>query len=229
MSGGGSSIINLPVLLWLGVPFPLAVASGQVNSTFWVLPAAYNYLKDKKIDWIFLITFSVIGLIGAYFGVEVVINTNSRTLETVIGILILLLVTYTYFQKGIGLSEIKTYSTTRQTLAYPFALLLGFYESVFGSGNGIAFSILTFYTKGFDFVEALGYYFAVAFPWVIFASFLFIEKGFYSLEIMLPAILGSVIGGFVGSKYAKYKGNRFIKLMFVAVGGFLGLKLLFGI
>ena len=50
----------------------------------------------------------------------------------------------------------------------------------------------------------------------------------YFLEI-IPAIIGSVIGGFIGSKYAKYKGDRFIKLMFVTVGGFLGFKLLFGI
>ena len=229
MSGGGTSIINIPVLLWLGVPFPLAIATSQVNSTFWVLPASYNYLKDRKVDWLFLILFSLVGLIGAYFGVQVVLNTDSHVLQTVIGILILLLVTYTYFKREIGLSETKTYPKARQLLAYPFALLLGFYESVFGSGNGIAFAIVSFYTKGFDFVDALGYYFAVAFPWVVFAAILFITKGYYSFEIMLPAVLGSVIGGFIGSKYAKHKGNRFIKLMFVIVGGFLGLKLLLGI
>ena len=50
----------------------------------------------------------------------------------------------------------------------------------------------------------------------------------YFLEI-IPAIIGSVIGGFIDSKYAKYKGDHFIKLMFVTVGGFLGFKLLFGI
>ncbi len=229
MSGGGASIINLPVLLWLGVPFPLAVATQKVSSAFWVLPASYNYLKDRKVDWSFIITFSFIGLIGAYIGVLVVLKVNSKILETFIGGLILLLVAYTYFKKDVGLTETKAYSATRQMLAYPFALLLGFYESIFGSGNGIAFAIVTFYTKGFDFVDALGYYFSLAFFWVIFAAILLMTKGYYSLEVMLPAVVGSVIGGWIGSKYAKYKGNRFIKLMFVAVGGFLGLKLLLGI
>ena len=80
MSGGGASIINLPVFLTLGMPFPLAVSIQRVSSAFWVLPAAYNYLKDRKVDWRFLLTFAFIGLIGAYFGVLFVININQRAL-----------------------------------------------------------------------------------------------------------------------------------------------------
>lgn len=229
MSGGGAAVITVPILLWLGVPFPLAVATSQVSGAFWVLPASYNYFKDRKIDWPFLILFSLIGLVGAYFGVQIVLNTDSRVLQAIIGGLILVLVTYTYLKKEVGLTETKTYSKTRQLFAYPFALLLGFYESIFGSGNGIAFALVTFYTKGFDFVDALGYYFSVAFLWCIFAAVLYISKGYFSLAVVIPAVLGSIIGGFIGSKYAKYKGNRFIKLMFVTVGGFLGLKLFLGI
>lgn len=50
MSGGGASVITIPALLLMGVSFPLATAAQKVCSTFWVLPAAYNYLKDRKVD-----------------------------------------------------------------------------------------------------------------------------------------------------------------------------------
>jgi len=229
MSGGGASVINIPVLLSLGIPFPMATAAQKVSSSFWVLPASYNYLKDRKVDWRFLLLFSTIGLIGVYAGVAVIMQTNQRLLQIIIGILILLLVAYTYFKKDVGLDEKKVYSKLRRSIAYVFALILGFYESFFGSGNGIMFSIVTLKTRGFDFVDALGYYFSIAFPWCVFAAGLLIYKGNFSWAIMTPIVLGSLIGGQIGSRYAKYKGNKFIKLMFVIIGSILGIKLLVGI
>src|SRR3990167_3631293 len=91
MSGGGASIINLPVFLLLGISFPTGVSIQKISSAFWVLPAAYNFLKDRKIDWVFLFLFSLIGLIGAYFGVIAAININQRYLEIAIGVLIICL------------------------------------------------------------------------------------------------------------------------------------------
>ncbi len=229
MSGGGASVINIPILLWLGAPFPLAMSAQKISSAFWLLPAAYNYLKDRKVNWFFIIVFSLLGLIGAYLGVIFIIKVNQRAMEIIVGILILSLVIYTYFNKNAGLAENKVYSRSRQILAYPFALILGFYESIFGSGNGILLAIVTFYTKGFDFIDALGNYFAIAFSWVVFAAWLLIAKGYFSWSIVIPIVAGSLIGGYVGSRYAKYKGNRFIKIVFVIFGSILGIKLLFGL
>lgn len=186
----------------------MATAIQKVSAVFWVLPTAFNYLKGKKIDWVFLGFFALAGLVGAYFGVLIVVSIPQRILEVAIGVLILFLVLYTFFQKGLGLQEHAVSSRFRNFLAYPFAIILGFYETLFGSGNGILFSLVSFYTKGFDFVKALGYYFAIAFVWVVFASFLFIS---------------------IGSRYARFKGNSFIKFMFLIVGGALGIKLILGV
>jgi uncharacterized membrane protein YfcA len=229
MSGGGASIITLPIFLSLGMSFPLATATQKVSSVFWVVPAAYNYLKNQRIEWRFLALFTSIGLVGAYFGFEAVISLDEKLLERMIGGLILTMVAYIYFQKDIGLKSKVIQSKLRKWAVYPFALLLGFYESLFGSGNGIAFAILGSHTRGFDFINALGYYFASAFFWTAFASFLFIRGGYFDIKIALPAILGSILGSYLGSKYAKHKGNQFIKNIFVFIGGVLGVKLLFGL
>jgi len=63
MSGGSVSVINIPVLLSLGILFLMATAAKKVSSSFWVLLASYNYLKDRKVDWRFLLLLSIIGLI----------------------------------------------------------------------------------------------------------------------------------------------------------------------
>ena len=229
MSGGGASVINIPVMLALGIPFPLATAAQKTSSMFWVLPASSNYLKGRKIDWKFLIWFAVIGLVGVYFGTLVVLTINQRVAGVIIGLLILGLVAYVLLDKKVGLTETKVYSKLRQSVAYVFALILGFYESFFGSGNGILFSIVTFQTRGFDFIDALGYYYSVAFLWEILAAIVFISKGYFSWPVMVPVVAGSIFGGYLGSRYGRYKGNRFIKIMFAIIGTVLGLKLLFGL
>jgi len=229
MSGGGAGIIVYPALLAMGIPYPMVSAVSAVNSAVWVLPASKNYLKGRVINWPLIITFSSIGLIGCYLGVLFVTSINQRILEICVGVIILFLVGYTYFKKDLGLTEHKVYSRARQAIAYPFTLILGFYETVFGSGNGILFTMVTFYTKGFDFIDGLGHYYAISFSWALFAAILFIQKGYFNFQMMFFAALGSVLGGFLGSHYAKKKGNKFIKILFVIIGSILGLKLLLGL
>lgn len=229
MSGGGASVINIPVFLSLGISFPLAMLMQKISSAFWVLPAAYNYLRGKVIDWAFLILFSFIGLLGCYFGIIFVLSLNQRVFEIIIGTIIIILVLQTYFQKNLGIKEIAKKSKVRNLLVYLAALVLGFYESIFGSGGGVAFATVSFYTKGFDFVKALGYYYAIAFPWVVFTAVMLISKGYLNISLIIPSVIGSVIGGYFGSKYARYKGNYFIKIVFIIFGGLLGIKLLLGI
>lgn len=226
MSGGGASIISLPIFLWAGISLPLSIAAHKICATFWTPISAYNYLKDKKIDWSFLLLFSAIGLVGAYFGVQFVLTIDEKLLKLIIGLIIFSFAIYTYFKKDLGLKEKQVKSKIKRAISYLAALIMGFYESIMGSGNGIAFAALTFHTRGFDFISALGYYFAVAFFWVSFAAILYIQKGYFDFWIMLAAILGSVIGSYSGSKFAKYKGNKFIKILFVTVGSILGIKLM---
>lgn len=228
MSGGGSSVIAIPIFLSLGISFPLALAAQKLSQVFWVLPAGYNYLKGKKIDWLFLILFSLLGMVGVYLGVRFVLASHQRTLEIIVGVIILVLVSYTYFDKNLGLREHIVASPWRRMLAYPTALVMGFYESILGSGNGILFAIVSFFTRGFDFTDALGYNYVIAFPWVTFAAVFLMYQGYFDVRIMTPVVLGSLAGGYLGSKLGRYKGNKFIKAVFVIVGGILGIKLLIG-
>lgn len=226
MSGGGSSIITIPVYLWAGLSLPLAIAVNKISAVFFTPISAYNYLKDRKINWKFFMLFAVIGLIGAFFGVFFVLSTNDQILKLIIGSIILIFVIYVYFKKDLGLKEKKESSKIKRALAYIVALPMGFYESIIGSGNGIAFAVLTFHTRGFDLIDALGYYFGISFFWATFASILYIQQGFFDLGFVIASASGAVIGSYLGSRYAKHKGNKFIKMIFIIVGAILGLKLI---
>jgi uncharacterized protein len=229
MSGGGAAVINIPVMLSLGISFPLGTAAQRLAGIFWVPVASYNYLKGRKINWKFLISFSIVGMIFAYFGTLAVISIDQHIVGKVIGLLILALVTYVLFDRKVGLQEKKIYSKFKQSISYIFAPFLGFYEGFFASGNGLLFSIAMVKTRGFDFIDSLGYYYAVSLLWDIVVVLTLYFKGYFSLSVMVPVVIGSFIGGYIGSKFGKYKGNRFIKIMFAIIGTVLGLKLLLGL
>lgn len=226
MSGGGSTAISLPIFLWAGVPLPLAIAVHRVAAMFWTPFSAQTYLKGRKVDWTFLFLFAAIGLVGMFFGVQFITQVDAEVLSKVIGGIILIFVLYSALKKDLGLKEHKVSSDFKRKLSYFLALPMGFYEGLLGSGNGIAFAALTFYTRGFDLIHALGYYFAIAFFWVTFESVLLIQAGYFDWKIMLAGVLGSMVGSTLGSRLARFKGNRFVKRVFIVIGALLALKLL---
>jgi len=228
MSGGGASVITIPVFIALGMSFPMALALHLLSCVFWVLPSSRNYLRGREINWKFLLLYSALGLIGVYFGIHFISTTDERFLKIGAGAIILFVVAFTYFKKKLGLREQSSKSSLKEKIMYVFSVPMGFYESVFGSGNGAIFSFLSFQFRGFDFIDALGYYYAISFPWTIYAAYRLISRGHFNWAYAIPAIAGSLIGGYIGSKYGRHKGNAFIKIVFIVVGGALGLKLVLG-
>ena len=229
MSGGGSAIITIPAYLWLGIPFPTATAIHQASSCFWVLPASRNYLRGKKIDWKFLFIYAGIGLVGAILGTLLVSRVHTQSFKPFIGGLIICLVLWMATRKDVGTVESETApSQMKKFLMYLSAPILGFYESFFGSGNGIIFSGLAIKLRGSDLMKALGSYYFIAFFWLVAAVIILVKTGHYDLPLMLSATIGATLGGYFGSKFGRYKGNKFIKYAFIIIGTVLGLKLLFG-
>jgi hypothetical protein len=229
MSGAGTAAILVPALLTQGFSYPLVAATSLITSAFWTPVAAFNYLRGKKIDWSFILTFSLVGLIGSYIGINTIIYIDHHILSFVVGVIVLILVAGSIVDKDFGLLHRSTYWKKRQWIAYPFAFPMGFYETGFAPGNGIIFTTLALYTKGYDFMTALGHYYVMACIWCIFGAALLVGKGYFDIPLMSVAILGSVIGAYTGSRFASLKGNFFIKIMFVIIGGLLGMKLVLGI
>ncbi len=230
MSGGGSSMITIPLYLSLGIPFPTANAVHQSSSFFWVLPASRNYLKGRTMNWQFLATYASIGLFGAYIGATLVASINEEFFKPIIGIIIFGLVISMAFRKEAGIVD-KQHEPGKfkKYLFYITAPFLGFYESVFGSGNGVIFSTLAIKFRGNDLIKALGYYYFISFFWVGLTAVILIRDGHFNLQLMIATIIGSVLGGHFGSKLGRLKGNLFIKYAFIIVGGILGLKLILGL
>lgn len=224
MSGGGSSMITTPVWLMLGFPLPVAIASNTVNGSVWTLVAARNYLRGHVIDWPLIGGLVACGMFGAIAGTEVIMHASADGVERLIGLIILSLVLFTYIRRDFGLEERSPRLSRLMTSLAGFPL--GFYEAFFGSGNGIFTSAVLCGARGFKLLQALGYYYVMAFLWCVLAATIYIRAGHWDLSLMIPAATGSLLGAQLGSRIGTRKGARFVKSLFIVVGAILGFKLL---
>ena len=224
MSGAGASLVATPLFVSLGFPLQTVITSNCINGALWTPLAAANYLKGRKLDLPLLGGLVFFGLLGASLGTASILSLNEKTLKISIGLIIISLSTYVFFRKGFGLTEHEP--RIGRPVASLLALPLGFYEAFFAAGNGIFTSLCLSWSRGFDLIRALGSYYVIAFFWCSFASVIYLHQGLWNSSLMTPAAIGSVAGGYIGSRIGKAKGSVFVKRLFTGLGIVLGIKLL---
>ena len=226
MSGAGSAILTTPVWLSLGFPLPVAIASNQMNGAAWTLIAARNYLKGRILDWTLIRYMVCFGLVGAYGGTIIVRAVDAHLLQRIIGGIIIGLVVVVGLNPSLGREETEPQLSRILTgiLSFP----LGVYESFFGSGNGLFTSILLTKARGLSLLTSLGYYYIVAFTWNCFAVSIYIASGLGNSRLMLPSTVGSMLGAYFGSRIGRRKGYGLVRVLFLSLGGILGMKLVLG-
>ncbi len=227
MSGGGSSIIAIPVYLMLGIPFPAARIIQMVNGAFWTPVAAWNFLRGRRLEIGFVTIFTILGFLGMYAGIMAIVLVPDRTLKILVGCLIFMAVLLVYFRGSLGIEKRERQSRFKRLMGYPFSIILGFYEVILGSGNGIFLSIVTCETRGYDMIDALGAYFVIGFFWDVFGLIFLYQWGHVDPILLIPAVTGAILGSFIGSRFARAKGNAFIKNIFVGIGIILAFKMIF--
>ena len=166
------------------------------------------------------------GLVGAYGGTIIVRSMDAHLLQRVIGCIIIGLVAVVGLCPSLGREESEPHLSRTMTgiLAFP----LGVYESFSGSGNGLFTSILLTKSRGLSLLTSLGYYYIVAFTWNCFAVSIYIASGLGNSRLMLPSTAGSMLGAYFGSRIGRRKGYGLVRVLFLTLGGILGMKLALG-
>ena len=226
MSGAGAAMIAIPAWIMLGFPLPVALTACQINAALWTPVAARNYLRGHAWDWRLAFGLIVFGLAGAFIGTRVVLQSDAQFLQRIFGVLILLLVCLAAAHKQFGLQQRAP--AIGRVITSVLALPLGFYEAFFGAGNGIFTSAMLTKARGFDLPTALGYYYVIAFVWCAFAAFLYLAGDNGDLSLIIPSSLGAVVGASLGSSIGRKRGAGFVRIVFISLGGILGLKLALG-
>lgn len=229
-SGGGAGLIQLPALIFLGLPFTVALATHKVASVALGIGATIRHLREKSLERRLALTILAFGLPGVVLGANIILNVPERGAEVALGILTAGLGVYSGLNPDLGQTVLPVHRDRRGMLAGGLVLFgIGVLNGSLTSGTGLFVTIWLVRWFGLDYRRAIAYT-------LILVGLFWNSSGAITLGILteirwewLPALLaGSLIGGYLGAHMAITSGNRWIKRGFEIVTLLVGIKLVAG-
>jgi len=230
LAGGGAGLIQLPILIFMGLPFPLALATHKVATVALGAGATLRHLREKNLELWLLCLILLSGVPGVLAGALFILDVQARYAEIALGVLTLGLALYSRFSPQLGLQSSARHRSYSSIIVGGLVLLLiGFVNGALSAGSGLFVTLWLVYWFGLDYRTAVAQTLvAVGLGW----------NGAGALTMSLtaevqwtwvPALIGgSLVGGYLGANTSIQSGNRTIKRIYELVTLVVGLKLLLG-
>lgn len=229
LAGGGAGLIQFPVLLFLGLPFSIALATHKVASVALGIGASVRYFKEDLVQRHFAIFMLMVGVPAVILGSFAAIEIPDVFAKVALGLLTMSLGMYSIFQTQLGQTYTPQHHDKSGFITGGLLLfLIGFLNGSIASGTGLFATILLVKWFGMDYKRAVAYTLVVV-------GLFWNGVGGVTLAIIsqvkwawIPALLlGSFVGGYLGAHLAILKGNLWIKRGYEIVTILVGLNLLF--
>jgi uncharacterized membrane protein YfcA len=230
LSGGGAGLIQLPALIFLGLPFGLALATHKVATVALGLGATMRHLRNNRLERRFALLMIASGLPGVIIGASVILHIPGRMAEIALGVLTLGLSVYSFLSPRLGQDyQPQHRDRTGYLIGGAVLFFIGFLNGSLTSGTGLFATLWLVRWFGMDYSRAVAYT-------LVLVGIFWNATGAITLGMLghiywlwIPALLlGSVLGGYLGAHLAIIKGNTLIKRSFELVTLLIGLKLIIG-
>ena len=229
LAGGGAGLIQFPVLLFLGLPFSVALATHKVASVALGIGATVRYLKEDFVEKQFALFMLIVGVPAVILGSFIAIELPDTLAKKILGMLTMSLGIYSMFQSQLGqIHAPKNQDERGLIIGGAWLFFIGFLNGSIASGTGLFATILLVKWFGFDYKRAVAYT-------LIVVGLFWNGVGGVTLALIsevkwawIPMLLiGSFVGGYLGAHLAVLKGNLWIKRGYEMVTILVGLNLLF--
>jgi uncharacterized membrane protein YfcA len=230
-SGGGAGLVQLPALIFLGLPFGIALATHKVATVALGIGATLRHLRERTLDLRFALFMLACGLPGVVLGASVILQVPDRAAEIALGLLTLGLGIYSMASPGLGQVHAPAHrDRSGYLLGGAVLLVIGVLNGSLTSGTGLFATVWLVRWFGLDYTRAVAHT-------LVLVGVFWNGTGAITLGLLgeiqwswLPALIaGSLLGGYLGAHLAIAKGNRWIKRGFEAVTILIGVVLILGV
>ena len=229
-SGGGAGLLQLPLLIFLGLPFSVALATHKLASVALGIGATTRHFREGSLNWRFSLLILASGLPGVILGAFVIVHVPEAPAEMALGLLTLGLGLYSVLQKELGQRiQLSQYSLQHQLIGAVILFLIGILNGSLTSGTGLFVTLWLVRWFGLDYKQAVAYTLVlVGLFWNGTGALTLGLQGPIKWEWVPILLLASALGGYVGAHFAIIKGNKWIKRVYEVVTLLVGLKLIIG-
>jgi uncharacterized protein len=217
---GGGGLVQVPLLFILFPEFShvQVIATNRFASIAGTTVAAIQYIRHVGIDTTFVLIAGISAGLSSFGGTFAMGLVSSAVFKPVLLCIIVVLAIYTFVKKDLGIEHAPNYDGKRLWVMSAFiGAVLGFYNGFIGPGTGtlLVFAFVTILQVGFLQGSASA---KIVNAMADFASLIgFFISGSIVYKIAVPMMVCNMLGGYIGSKAAILKGNRFIRYVFLFV------------
>ncbi len=229
LSGGGAGLLQFPLLIFLGLPFSVALGTHKVASVALGLGAASTHLRSGTIKWKIALYLILSGSIGVILGANLIVQIPDGIAEKMLGTMILALGIYSRFKTSLGQAEVIR---NRHPIGWVIGgiglLFIGIINGSLTAGSGLLVTLFLVRWFGYDYKQAVAYtMICVGLFWNGIGGIAVVQAGAPIHWVWLPVLLlSSFLGGSLGAWAATRYSNRVIKVAFEILTFAVGIKLL---
>lgn len=229
-AGGGAGLLQLPALIFLGLPFGVALATHKIATVALGIGATLRHFRERTLEARFALFVVACGLPGVVFGAAAILSVPDRLAETALGLLTISLGLYSFARPELGKLYVPQHRDPRGLAVGALVLaLLGVLNGSLTSGSGLFVTLWLVRWFGLDYRRAVAYTLVlVGMFWNGTGAAVLGVLGTVRWDWVPALVLGSLLGGYLGAHLALARGNRWIKRVFELVAVLVGLKLVFG-
>ncbi len=228
-AGGGVGLIQLPLLLFLGLPYPAALATHKVASVALGVGAGARYWRGGVLEGRFVLLILAAGLPGVFLGALGVLAIPPAIIRTVLGLLTAGLGLYSLRRHELGqVVAARNRDGRGLVLGGAGLFVIGLLNGSVTSGTGLFCTLWLVRWFGFDYKSAVAYTLAlVGLAWNASGALTLGSFGEIRWAWLPWLLAGALSGSYVGAHVAVGSSNRWIKRAFEALTIGVGIRLLF--
>jgi uncharacterized membrane protein YfcA len=157
-AGGGAGLLQFPVLIFLGLPFGVALATHKVASVALGVGATIRNLREGSLQRKLTIIIIVFGLPGVILGANIILYVPDRSAEIALGILTVGLGLYSVLKPELGQKQ-KTFlpETWRFAVGGLVLFIIGVLNGSLTSGTGLFVTLWLVQWFGMDYKRAVAH------------------------------------------------------------------------
>lgn len=229
-AGGGAGLLQLPALIFLGLPFSVALATHKLASVALGIGASLRHYREGSLNWRFSAVILVSGLPGVVLGATTIQFVPDRVAQVSLGVLTTGLGIYSRMQPELGQKmEFRHRSQQGYIIGGTLLFFIGVLNGSLTSGTGLFVTIWLVQWFGLDYKRAVAYtLILVGLFWNGTGALTLGLQGSIRWDWLPVLFVASILGGYVGAHYSILKGNRWIKHVYEVVTILVGIKLIIG-
>lgn len=227
MAGGGS-LLTVPVMLFLGLPAPVANGTNRIAILAQSVVSCGVFLRKGLGELKLSLTLGLATLPGALIGALLGVHLEGVWFNRLLAVIMIAVMSLMLFERKTAGNAVQAHGRPQRViLTHVLMLGVGFYGGIIQVGVGFIIMPILHRVMGLDLLRVNMHKIFLVLPFTALSLVVYAGQAGVDWSAGLFLALGNALGGWLSTHMMISKGERIIKILFNIVLAAFIIKLIF--